>query len=525
MEAAPATEDVGISQVLVIGDPSPSAWWTGLALGPGLVVRAHASVPIPCIPGTFDVMVAVGEEHLGALQRLQAEDPDCVRILDPGSATTQRLMTLVNQGLADRLWSTGQDACGAAELLRDAVEESLLRRHNRALLDELAQRNGELLDFAANLERLIEERTTHLREAHLRLQAQQQTMLRLETHGMLTHLARGLAHELNNPLAAILGFAQRLRRQTTDEDTRRRLQVILDEVERCRLLVDQIRRLAAPLDEEITTVDPADALEQAVARQRQAGKLLPTISIHGSLLPVLAAPGALARILEEGLDNAVWAGARSVVLAAEADQGHIRVSLANDGATPSADDAFNATKPFFTTRANAGAQGLGLAVAAGLAREQDGYLELLPGRCGGAVLTLHLPAGQVAATRAAAAAATAAAAGIILVVDDQPLVAELLTDLVQDLGFTVRTAGDVRTAMSTIAAEPVAAILTDLHLPDGTGQDLATQAVGLRPELRGRVAVITGDPEGAGNHLPVLAKPFRAEQVGYLLHHLINPRT
>ena len=519
MEASPATNDVGVSRVLIRAPASEFSWWNQLQLGPGLRF-CDGRVGSTITPGSYDVAIGVGPDGAELLRSIRAADPDCVRIFDPADPHPLAFMAAINHGLADRLWTSGHDPAAATELIRDAVEDTLLRRHNRALLDELGQRNAELLDFTSTLERVVEERTGHLREAHQRLQSQQQAMLRLETHGMLTHLARGLAHELNNPLAAILGFAQRLRRHATDDDTRRRLQVILDEVERCRQLVDQIRRLAAPLDEAIVAVDPAEALERAKARRQEGGRPLPAISIHGTLPRVLAAPEALARVLEEGLDNAVWAGARAVVMAGETDGSLAHLTLANDGATPSADDAFNATKPFFTTRSTAGAQGLGLAVAAGLMREQDGHLELQPGRFGGAVLKLHLP--SITLEKTQAAVAVAAASGTILVVDDQPLVAELLTDLLQELGFTVRTASDVAAALAAIEAEPVTAVLTDLHLPDGSGQDLARRATRLRPELQGRVAVITGDPEAAGQALPVLAKPFRAEQVDHLLKQLFG---
>jgi signal transduction histidine kinase len=517
MPSEPPATDVGLSHILVVGPAVRAGWWAALDLGPGFRVvtgleAGEAQRRIAA--GRFDAVIAAGSSTSGLLSLVRERDPDCLRILELSDETLSMVASAVNRGVVDRLWEAGQEPALAVELLHAAVEEALLRRHNRALLDELAQRNAELLDFNTNLERLIEERTAHLREAHQRLQQQQQALLRLETHGVLTHLARGLAHELNNPLAAILGFAQRLRRHATDDETRRRLQVILDEVERCRLLVDQIRHLAAPLDEAIVVTRPEEALTRAVMRHREAARPVPDITIHGTLPAVLAAPEALARVLEEGLDNAVWAGARAVVVAGEVEHGHARLTLANDGATPDAEVAFNATKPFFTTRAASGAQGLGLALAAGLLREQDGHLELQPGRSGGAVLVITLP---VPSPALGANAAAAAAAGAVLVVDDQPLVAELLVDIVQDLGFAVETAIDVTGALKRLEAGPVAAILTDLHLPDGSGQALAAAAARLRPELAGRVALITGDPDAAGKGLPVLGKPFRAEQVAHLL--------
>jgi signal transduction histidine kinase len=509
-----------ICSVLVLDDePHVRAALSRLDLGPGISMFPCATAAeVEATMAREPIDVAIVDQRLGpgepsglaVLDRIHVRDPDCFRIIFTGGADLEFATVAINSGQIDAFITKPWDDAQVLSLIHQGAEACLLRRHNRALLGELSQRNADLIDFNANLERLVAERTAHLREAHERLKQQQQAIIRLETSGVLSFVARGMAHELNNPLAAILGYAQRLRR-SAEGDTAKRLEVILAEVERCRQLVDQLRRIAMPLNEVIEVCAPAELLAQAERQRRERGAAVPIILVAPEIPEVLAAPQAIIRVLDEVLSNALAFGATRVELSATVEYGRAHLVLANDGATPSDENAADATKPFFTTRAAAGNRGLGLAIAAGLLRDQDGHLELLPRPAGGASVVVTLPAREAQPVQSQPSAPPAQA-GEILIIEDEALLAELLSEGLSEAGWKVTIAGDCAAARTRIGERGWNAVLIDQHLPDGNGLDLAVELSACG--LHGRLAIMTGDAqaiEGQAMGLPILAKPFRIE--------------
>lgn len=531
------SERVLLHVLVLDGDIDKRAACQQLALGPVIGLHPVSTIAeADALLATRQIDVALVDWQLGHsspeglawLGRLRLHDPDCFRVVTTTLADPAAAIAAVNGGLIDAFLAWPWDDAQAVALIHQGAEACLLRRHNRALLLELSDRNSELLAFTDNLESLVAERTARLQEANERLLQQQQALVRLETQGVVSHLARGLAHELNNPLAVILGYTQRLQRSATaDDDTQRRLATILAEVDRCRALVDQLRRLAAPLEEDTIDLDPGAALAAVLDVRRKAGQPAPLLRLHGTVPPVVAAPAALRRVLGEVVANAVTAGAQHLDLSGTIEHERVALHLANDGVTPTVDEAAHATKPFFTTHAADGARGLGLAVAAGLLRDQQGHLELQPLARGGALAVIYLPRGAALPQVAEASATASAASATVLVVDDDALIGELLSDVLHELGLHVlvaRTCSEARTAVTGHRPETgLLAVLADLHLPDGSGSQLLDE-LERDPALAGRCALITGDELPQDGIRPMLAKPFRVEQVGILLLRLLGQK-
>lgn len=507
-----------------------------LDLGAGMhLLTAGTVAEAEVILGRHQVDVILVDQHLGPgdpegldwMAQRHAIDPDCFRVIFTGAADLDFAVRAINGGLIDAFLTKPWVDEQVVALLHQGAEVALLRRHNRALLQELSLRNADLLTFNETLERTVAERTVNLREANDRLQQQQQALIRLETQGVVNHLARGMAHELNNPLAVIMGYGQRLRRglAASETETARRLDVILEEVDRCRELVDQLRRMAAPLDEDTSALRPDMLLAEVIDERVKSGAKSPTLAVSGHIPEVIAAPAALRRVLAEVVANAVAAGAGRLTLSGSEEFERVHLHLANDGQTPDEHVVAHATKPFFTTRAADGARGLGLAVAAGLLRDQEGHLELAASVGGGAVVTIQLPAKTgsgpaLAMTMTSSSGSFCEINGAVLVVDDDVLVGELLADVLHDLGLRTilaRTCAEARMIAST---QPLSAILADLNLPDGTGTDLLTELLATYG-LDQRGALITG-AEHHGSDRPVLAKPFRLDQVAGLMRTLLG---
>ena len=525
-----------IASVLILDDePAVAASLARLDLGQAVTVRTATrwqEAERLLSEQTFEVVLV--DEHLAhgdpagleALRRIHQHDEDVYRIVMTGDTDPTFAIRAINAGRIDAFLSKPWEDEHAVQLIHQGVETSLLRRHNRSLLQELSTRNHQLLGMNSRLEELVVERTAHLEEANAQLLRQQQQLVRLETVGVVGFVARGMAHELNNPLAAILGYAQRLRRGSSEADTCRRLDVIITEVERCRQLVDQLRSLGTTLDEAITSVDVTACLREAVADRLNQQLPCPGIVATDPPPRVQAAKRSLIRIIDEVLDNASAAGARSIRLSGGVDGRRVRLVFSNDGQRPSEREAADATKPFFTTRAASGRRGLGLAVAAGLLRDQEGHIELLPlDDPPGAQLIIQLPpARQPLPTPTAQPIFTdnAPRRPVFLVVDDEEVVRELLCELLNEADCETIPAGRVSEALAALDTRRIDAVITDQHLPDGTGIQLIEQCSAMQPRLHGHLALCTGS--AGGIELPpgilILPKPFHLHQVEALAKRL-----
>ncbi|HEX3134373.1 MAG TPA: response regulator [Planctomycetota bacterium] len=529
-----------IGIVLVVDDdPNVLKALGRLDIGPQFSLRLCATpAEAEKVIGKEEIEVALVDQHLGAdaptgldlLARLRERDADCFRIIFTGAADLDFAVSAINQGLIDAFLVKPWTAEHLTSLLNQGCETSLLRRHNRQLARELAGRNAALEHLNQQLERMVEERTASLRETLDQLRQQQVELVRLETQATVSQIARGLAHELNNPLAAILGYSQRLKRRLgSDMDTVQRLEVILNEVERCRGLVEQLRNLATPLDESPRSCDPAATLDQAAARLQATGVGVPQIRVLGTLPQVLAGPRSLARVFEQMLDNARLAGAHHCVLSAEVTDNRVRLLITNDGATPDDETTRNATRPFFTTRADRGHRGLGLSMASALLREQEGAINLDHREDGlpGALCIISLPLSGAAPLIAQETQAHPET-GQLLVVDDDPMITELLSDYLREDDINVLVMTNAEQAKIALTSQPIRAVIADYHLEHGSGIDVLRALIARQPGLAGHVAVFTGANDAAtldrihkDTGYPVLAKPFRLEQVQKLAREIL----
>ena len=527
---------MGDGVVLVINDDAGIRAAVAAASGGEFDLRLCATVAeAEIILANETVAVALVDQHLGAgqpggldhLVALAARLPDCYRVLFSGDNDHDLLVAAINRGHVDAFLGKPCRREQFLALFRQGCGTARLRRDNRALVHQLAERNAALEQAARGLEASVAERTAHLEEANHRLQDKHRELVRLETQSAVSHLVRGLAHELNNPLAAILGYAQRLqRRLSEDHEARDRLEVIVSEVDRCRTLVEQLRRLAAPLDEGIVRCHPEQLLQQAAQRLIEAGRQAPECTVAADVPPVLGAPRSLGRVFEQVLDNAAQAGARTCRLSASHFADRIQLRFDNDGETPVDAVVANAVKPFFTTRSTTGGRGLGLTIAASLLRDQAGTIGLDRRPDGpGTRITITLPRAATPSDRLPCAA-HAPERALVLVVDDEPLIAELLQDCLIDAGCDARTVATCADALLAIQREPLRAVLADVNLADGSGVDLLRRILVLRPKLAGHLALVTGDAQAhadlaRSSGFPVLAKPFRLEQMAEFIAALL----
>ena len=210
----------------------------------------------------------------------------------------------------------------------------------------------------------------------------------------LGELSAGLAHELRNPLASIVGYAKLMRKDSTaSEDTAANASTIVAEAESLERLVRDFLDFARPISVEPASSDLRGVAEAAAASVRpQAERARVNVAIvPGRPLPCRADAERVQQLLENLIRNAVEAsppGSRvEVTIGVEGEDASVQVRDAGSGVEPQ--HMARLFTPFFSTKKDG--VGMGLALSQRIAAAHGGLISAANAPGGGAVFTLHLP--------------------------------------------------------------------------------------------------------------------------------------
>ncbi len=239
-------------------------------------------------------------------------------------------------------------------------------------------------DEFGDLARQFNAMTAALREHQARL-------VQSEKLAGIGRLAAGVAHEINNPLGVILGYARVLKKKAQGplaDD----LAVIEDETLRCQQIVEGLLDLSRPMKGSPEPVELRSLCDEVAERLRETPSgARTTLSVEGEAT-AMGVPAKLRQVLLNLLKNAAEAsgpgGRVEVRLRAEPGVASLAVSDSGPGLTEEA--RARLFEPFFTTKP--AGTGLGLAVSQAIARAHGGSIEAGAGALGGAVFTVRLPA-------------------------------------------------------------------------------------------------------------------------------------
>jgi PAS domain S-box-containing protein len=354
------------------------------------------------------------------------------------------------------------------------------------------------------------------REEKAQLQERLRHAEKLEAVG---RLAGGVAHDFNNILAAILGFAELSIEGTSPDSPIHDNQLHIREASRrARDLIRQILTFGRRDRAEQRPIDVAVVVGEALALAR-AG-IPATVEVASHIVPatgaVLADPTQLHQIVLNLCSNArdaVGERGRIEVTLAPVQVGaevpelplgrYVQLRVRDDGAGMDEETRARLFEPYMTTKGRHGGHGLGLAVVHGIVAGSGGAIrvESAPGQ--GTTFDVYLPRLEQAATVAAAGPAEVPRGNErVLLVDDEPLVRTAHRRVLQSLGYTVTEARDGQEALELLRAAPGAfdLVLTDQSMPRLSGADLARVLLAEQPSAR--VILCTGysdaiDEEGA----------------------------
>ena len=364
-------------------------------------------------------------------------------------------------------------------------------------------------------------------------------MLQAEKMAALGQTISGVAHELNNPLATILSWAERLAERNVDDKTQQGLQVILSEAERAARIVRNLLTFARKRQTTRAMVDLNQVVRETLALRayEQKDTNVQVVEALSKELPEVFVDGhQIKQVLLNLVINAEQAclganGRGTVVVRTlhDQDRGSAVLEVNDDGPGIPADRQGKVFDPFFTTKEVGAGTGLGLTVAYAIAREHGGriWLESRPvsqGTAGqtGTSFFVELPiSGQhlnpPAARTAHQPISLEAFKGLrVLVVEDEPALAQAVAEALVDAGFTVDRAGDGEEGLTRLTEANYDLIVCDLKMPRIDGMQFYRAMATATPALARRVIFVTGDVAGteAERFLEEtgcrwLSKPFR----------------
>jgi signal transduction histidine kinase/FixJ family two-component response regulator len=381
----------------------------------------------------------------------------------------------------------------------------------------------------------------------------QAKLLQTEKLAALGQMITGVAHELSNPLTSILGYAQRLLLRSEAAGNREAAAQILQEAERASTILRQLLMTARESRPGRSRV----ALNQVVSCTMELQRFslaAENVRVELELDPLLpfvqGDAGQLQQVLMNLIGNArqaieQQARGGAIRLSTKRIDGH-RVALEVHDDGPGIPEAIRARifDPFFTTKPAGIGTGLGLSIVLGIVREHGGQVRVASPPEGGAIFTLEFPAAaeesrllplpatgpgrkteylrvrQAQVPRPAGALRSAAAKRRVLVVEDEPTVARLIGDVLEDDGFRVDLLLDGRVALKRAASENYDLVICDMKMPRLNGQRFYKTLARTGNPLREKFLFVTGDVIAAHtheflerHHLPHLAKPFRVEEL------------
>jgi two-component system cell cycle sensor histidine kinase/response regulator CckA len=427
----------------------------------------------------------------------------------------------------------------------DSYEREVRYRHKlgrlvwvRFVVSAIRGRDGEVVHLLGQAEDI-----SGRREAEDRLRQAE----RLEA---VARLAGGVAHEFNNLLAVIGGFARHGLEAAGSPSLRRDLSEIVDATERATEISRQLLTFSRDEAWRPVVLDVNDVIRglEPMLRGLMRENVDVEVSLADDLRAVHGDRAQLERVVLNLVVNArdaigeggrIEIATRSVEVGEGSELGdgmqaggYVALCVSDDGSGIGAAARRRLFDPFFTTKGQGEGTGLGLSAVYGIVERFGGTVtvESEPGQ--GATFTVYIPATSVeppVAERAPTAeeepSRVRGGTETILVVEDEPALRSLIELILAEAGYRVLTAVDGQDALEQVesAEPPVDLVVTDSIMPKVSGPELVRRLREIAPETS--VIYMSGfSDHGFGGDDVFLAKPFEPETLLHLVRDVLDRR-
>ena len=364
------------------------------------------------------------------------------------------------------------------------------------------------------------------------LRRTQEQLLQSEKMSAVGQLIAGVAHELNNPLTAILGYAELLESEGLNERAKDYVGKLFKQAQRTHRVVQNLLSFARQRKPQREEVDVRKVLDETLTL-RDYDLKINNISVEREAPSdpqmVVADPHQIEQVFLNIINNAVDAiletGRKGKIkIRVHTVNGHVCTEFADDG--PGLKDPKRIFDPFYTTKSIGKGTGLGLSICYGIVKEHGGDITAHNATEGGAVIEVRIPAAAAKIEPEAQKPATrqreVAISGRVLLVEAEEAVLEFERDVLAGSGATVITARNSSDVKTRLLSEEFDAIILNGKMP---GEWNAKESFGWLksncPHMEGHVlftfasAVELSDPRSflQENNVPYLVKPFEVAEL------------
>ncbi len=413
------------------------------------------------------------------------------------------------------------------------------------------------------LETRVEERVRELRESNEQLlvetsqrQQLEEQLLQSQKMEAIGLLAGGVAHDFNNMLTPIMGFAQmEMAKLPAEDNSRDSLEQIHRAAERAAELTRQLltfsrRQVAEP--KVINLNDLIVDLDHML--RRLLGEDIELVTLPASTLDLVEAdPGQIEQVIMNLAVNARDAmpnGGKLTIETANitldelgalqdpdaSPDPYVMISVTDTGSGMTQEDQSRIFEPFFTTKEQGKGTGLGLATCFGIAKQSGGRIEVHSELGQGASFKLYLPRIE-SAVPAREESGTLDPSSVslggtetVLLAEDEPLVRKLMAQVLRDQGYQVMEAGTGQEALDifqSVEENSIKLLLTDVVMPQMGGVELAQRVTDIQPNIKVLFASgYTQEPllqSGASSlAIQFIQKPFHPDALALKVREVLD---
>ena len=411
-----------------------------------------------------------------SLKLLQAGLPDVPVIMVTGTVGEERAVELLKLGMRDFVLK------GNIARLVPAVLRSIKEKNERA----------------------------ELRRTELSLKESEERNRQSQKMEAVGQLAGGVAHDFNNILSAIFGYAQlSLRKLQGNEQVREYIEEIMKASERAAELSQSLLAFSRKQDVSLAVIDPGRVVKEFELFLLRLIREDIELQVSGNAEPlaVMADRGQIEQVIMNLVANARDAmpkggklsiSTQSVTLDQEFIQAHgygtagtyAVISVADSGMGMDKETQSHIFEPFYTTKELGKGTGLGLAMAYGIIKKHDGFINVYSEPGTGTIFKLYLPivAGVAAADEKALQEPVVLRGGseTILVCEDDAVLRKLAVNLLSYYGYQVIEASDGQDAIEKFTAvqESVDLVFIDAIMPKKNGREARDAMKQICPELK-----------------------------------------
>lgn len=417
-----------------------------------------------------------------------------------------------------------------------AIEKGETRYYYESRISPLHDRSGHLTGRLVILHDITERRL--IEEKNKEVEEKAQLASRLAAIG---EMASGIAHEINNPLSSVIGYADWLLERDIPKEIRQDLETINRAAKRVADISSRLLTFAGQQEMKQEDTDIDQVIETAIELRRYSliNNNVEVINHFDPNLPKTMANGSqLQEVFLNLIINAETSmkeshGGGTLLIGTETADSSIRISFKDDGLGIRRENLSKIFQPFFTTKDIGKGTGLGLSICHGIINKHGGsiYAESEFGK--GATFIIELPVviehGQQTQAETPVKEPYESTRARILVVDDESEIQKYLSLVLSKEGHQVETTGDGVEALERVKGGQYDLVLLDIKMPGISGIELYQRLEEIMPTRAKRVIFMTGDTIGGDTReflsrteAHCITKPFDTTQLRESIRHVLT---